>query len=64
MPTAADVGLTCLNDEAAGSPVASLISLTSCQLLNASRKLIYPGLPQSMSIGRSAEFSMYIRAGF
>ncbi len=39
-PTAADVGLTCLNEVAAGMPVASLISLTSCQELKASRKLM------------------------
>ena len=38
-------GDTCLNDVAAGSPVAFLSSLTNCHPLNASRKLIYPGLP-------------------
>ena len=40
LPTAALVGLTCLKEVAATMPVFSLISLTSCQLLNASRKLI------------------------
>ena len=40
IPTAAEVGLTCLNDVTAGRPRASLSSLTSCQLLKASKKLI------------------------
>ena len=37
---AAPAGDTCLKDVAAGSPVAFLSSLTNCQPLNASRKLI------------------------
>ena len=53
LPTAADVGLTCLNDVAQGSPVASFNSFTSCHELKASRKLIYPGLPHKISIGNS-----------
>ena len=48
---------------AAGSPVASFSSFTSCQELKASRKLIYPGLPLSTSIG-SSPFSMKMRDGF
>ena len=35
-----------VKEVAAGSPVAFLRSRTSCQPLNASRKLIYPGLPE------------------
>ena len=64
MPTAADVGLTCLNDVAAGIPSACLSSRTSCQELKASRKFIYPGLPLSISMGRSVPSAMYIFAGF
>ena len=64
MPTAAEVGLTCLKDVAAGIPKASLISFTSCQLLNASKKLIYPGLPLSISIGSSLPSCINIFAGF
>lgn len=45
MPKAAPAGLTCLNDVAAGRPVTSLSSLTNCQLLKASHKLMYPGEP-------------------
>ena len=63
-PRAAEVGETCLNEVAQVIPVASFSSFTSCQLLNASRKLIYPGLPLSISIGRSEPFFMYIFAGF
>lgn len=37
---AAQVGLTCLNEAAAGTPNSDLISLTNCQLLKASRKLM------------------------
>ena len=62
-PTAAPAGETCLNEVAAGSPVASLSSFTSCHPLNASMKFIYPGLPLSTSIG-SSPFSTYIRDGF
>ena len=40
LPSAAEVGLTCLKEVAEISPVASLSSRTSCQLLNASRKLM------------------------
>lgn len=43
----APAGDTCLNEVAAGSPVAFLRSRTSCQPLKASRKLMYPGLPES-----------------
>ena len=39
-PTAAEVGETCLKEVAALSPRASFSSFTSCQALNASRKLI------------------------
>lgn len=45
MPKATPAGLTCLKEVAAGRPVTSLSSLTNCQLLNASHKLIYPGDP-------------------
>lgn len=45
MPKAAPAGLTCLNDVAAGRLVTSLSSLTNCQLLKASHKLMYPGEP-------------------
>ena len=34
-----------LEEVAAGSPVAFFNSLTSCQPLKASKKLMYPGLP-------------------
>lgn len=44
-PKAAPAGLTCLKEVAAGRPVTSLSSLTSCQLLKASHKLMYPGEP-------------------
>ena len=53
LPSAAEVGLTCLKEVAQHSPVASLSSFTSCQLLKASRKLIYPGLPFRISTGSS-----------
>ena len=46
-PTAAPAGDTCLKEAAAGSPVASFSSFTSCQELKASRKLMKPGLPFS-----------------
>ena len=49
---------------AAGIPVASLISLTSCQELKASRKLMYPGLPERISIGSSEPSCIYILEGF
>ena len=62
-PTAAPAGLTCLNEVAAGSPVASFNSLTSCQPLRASKRLINPGLPFTTVIGRSP-FSIKTRAGF
>lgn len=45
MPTATPAGLTCLKEVAAGRPVTSLSSLTNCQLLKASHKLMYPGEP-------------------
>ena len=44
-PTAAPAGLTCLKEVTAGRPRAAFSSFTSCQLLKASRKLIYPGRP-------------------
>ena len=56
-------GETCLNDVAAGRPVAFLSSLTSCHPLKASRKLIYPALPLSTFIGSSPSF-IKILAGF
>ena len=40
MPTAAPDGLTCLNEAAAGRPIACFSSLTSCQELSASNRLI------------------------
>ena len=43
-------------------PVASFSSCTNCQLLSASRKLMYPGLPQRISTGRSLP-SCHIRCG-
>ncbi len=52
--SAAPAGLTCLKEAAAGRPVASFSSFTSCQLLRASRKLMYPGRPFSTSIGQVA----------
>ena len=61
---AAPAGDTCLKEVAAGSPVASFSSLTSCQPLNASRKLIYPGLPQSTLIGSSLPSAIKMRDGF
>ena len=64
MASAAEVGLTCLNDVAAGIPRMSFNSLTSCQLLKASRKLMNPGLPLTISIGRSSPFFINILAGF
>ncbi len=63
IPTAAPAGLTCLKEVAAGSPVASFNSLTSCQLLKASRKLMYPGRPFNTSIGNSPS-CMKMRDGF
>lgn len=57
-------GETCLNDVAAGSPVAALSSFTSCHPLNASRKLMYPGLPFKTLTGRSLPSSIYILDGF
>ena len=53
-PSAALVGLTCLNEAAQGSPVAARSSRTSCHELKASRKLIYPGRPQRICTGSSA----------
>ena len=52
-PTAAPAGDTCLKLAAAGRPVAAFSSFTSCQLLSASRKLMYPGRPLSTSMGSS-----------
>ena len=60
----APAGETCLNEVAAGSPVAFFRSRTSCQPLKASRKLIYPGFPESTLIGSSLPSSMYILDGF
>ncbi len=45
-------------------PVFSLSSLTSCQLLNASKKLMYPGLPFKTSTGRLLPSAIKILAGF
>ena len=39
-PMAAPAGLTCLKEAAAAMPVASFSSLTSCQLLRASSRLM------------------------
>ena len=52
------------NKAAEAKPVASLSSLTNCQPLNASRKLIYPGFPFNTSTGRSFPSSMKILEGF
>ena len=60
---AAPAGLTCLKDAAAGKPQAAFNSRTNCQLLKASRKLIYPGLPFKTSKGSSPGF-INRRAGF
>ena len=60
---AAPAGLTCLNDAAAGIPVASFSSFTNCQLLRASRKFMYPGRPFKTSIGNSPSVTN-IREGF
>ena len=38
--TAAPAGLTCLKEAAAGRPVAAFSSITSCQELKASKKLM------------------------
>ena len=62
-PTAAPAGETCLNEAAAGRPVASFSSLTNCQALKASRKLIYPGRPLITSMGNSPSV-MKMREGF
>ena len=64
VPTAAPAGETCLNDAAAGMPVASRSSRTSCHELRASRKLMYPGVPESTVTGRSEPSRMKMRAGF
>ena len=61
--TAAPAGLTCLNEAAAGSPVAFLSSRTSCQLFIASSRLIYPGRPFKTWNGSSPS-SMNTFAGF
>lgn len=53
MPKAAPAGLTCLKEVAAGRPVASVSSLTNCQLLKASHKLIYPGDPLTTEISKT-----------
>ena len=42
-----------LQQAAAGKPVAAFSSLTSCQELKASRKLMKPGRPLSTWMGRS-----------
>ena len=52
-PIAAPAGDTCLNDVAAGIPVAAFNSFTSCQPLSASRKFMYPGRPFKTSTGSS-----------
>ena len=62
--TAAPAGLTCLKEAAAGNPVASFNSFTNCQLLNASKKLIYPGLPFKTVIGNAEPSFIKIRDGF
>ena len=41
VPTAAPAGEQCLNDAAAGKPNACFNSDTSCQALQASRRLMY-----------------------
>ena len=62
-PTAAPAGETCLNEAAAGNPVAAFSSFTNCQEFNASRKLMYPGRPFIISIGNSPS-CIYMREGF
>ena len=62
-PTAAPAGETCLKEVAAGSPVAFFNSFTSCQPLNASKKLIQPGFPFNTLIGSSPP-SMQILSSF
>ena len=49
---------------AEGIPVASFSSLTSCQELRASRKLMKPGRPLSTVTGRSLPSFMKMLAGF
>ena len=53
-----------LNMKLPGSPVAFFSSFTSCQPLNASRKLIYPGFPFNTFTGRSLPSSIKILEGF
>ena len=53
-----------MKEAAAGSPVASFSSFTSCQELKASRKLMKPGLPFSTRMGRSLPSFMKMRDGF
>ena len=53
-----------MKDAAAGRPVASFSSRTSCQEFRASRKLMYPGLPFSTVRGRSDPSRRKMRAGF
>mmetsp|Transcript_19441 Transcript_19441/g.58199 ORF Transcript_19441/g.58199 Transcript_19441/m.58199 type:complete len:269 (+) Transcript_19441:568-1374(+) len=50
-PMAAPAGLTCLNDAAAGLPVAWASSRTSCHAFTASSRLMYPGVPHMTSKG-------------
>ena len=63
-PTAAPAGDTCLNDVAAGSPVASFNSLTNCHPLKASKKFIYPGFPFKTFTGSCEPSSINILDGF
>ena len=63
IPKAAPAGETCLKDAAAGKPVADRSSLTSCQPLSASNKLMYPGRPDNTSKGKSPLVTN-TRAGF
>ncbi len=63
-PIAAPAGETCLNEVAAGLPVAFFSSFTSCQPLKASRRFIYPGRPLRTVNGSSPLFSIYTREGF
>ena len=53
-PIAAPAGETCLKEVAAGSPVASFNSFTSCQPFSASKKLMYPGRPFNTVMGSSS----------
>lgn len=59
MPKAAPAGLTCLKDVAAGRSVTSLSSLTNCQLLKASHRLMYPGEPFITEISKTNNIYSY-----